>query len=460
MKTILLACLLFAIPAYAQDDLPMPVNAAHYERAELEQMLAPIALYPDAVLSNVLVAATYPLEVVQAARWSEANPGLEGEAAVEAVEDQDWDPSVKALVAFPELLARMNGDLGWMQRLGDAMLAQEDEVMVAVQSLRERAYAANTLDQVQHIVVRRVVHEERPAERIIVIEPADPQIVYVPVYQPTVVYGGWHWPHHRPHVWHLPHHHHYTAGFWWGSGIRYSQSYWFGAFDWHSHAIIVNVNHYHYRPRHPGVRRGFRPPEPPGVWRHNPRHRRGVPYRSVRMPVASPGELHPHPRPTVRTVRARFADAPQQVRTTPQVMPRVRTSPSTGNPKIRVMDDRLQKPVVGRTEPLGSTPRVRAAPTPVESRAAVTPMPRVRQAPRPFASDLPTVDRGRAAGVAPARVAPPRTASPSPRMRTPAPARAVRAAPVAAAPAPNPQQAAPKRATPEPRTRGASEQER
>src|SRR5690606_9466242 len=104
-------------------------DSGDFTAAELDQMLAPVALYPDTVLSHVLIASTYPLEVVQADRWTRENPGLETEAAVAAVENQDWDPSVKALVAFPQVLDRMSADLAWTQRLGDAFLADEGAVM-------------------------------------------------------------------------------------------------------------------------------------------------------------------------------------------------------------------------------------------------------------------------------------------------------------------------------------------
>src|SRR5690625_3640906 len=102
-------------------------------------MLAPIALYPDTVLSHLLIAATYPLEVVQAERWTQRHPGLQGAEAVAAVEDEDWDPSVKAMVAFPHILERMSEDLNWTQDLGDAFLLDEERVLFGIQELRQRA---------------------------------------------------------------------------------------------------------------------------------------------------------------------------------------------------------------------------------------------------------------------------------------------------------------------------------
>jgi hypothetical protein len=121
--------LFVASAAFAQDRVP-------FRQAELDQMLAPVALYPDALLSQMLMASTYPLEVVQAARWSRANPGLKGQSAVDAVERMDWDPSVKSLTAFPQVLSMMDEKLEWTERLGEAFLAQQADVMAAVQELR------------------------------------------------------------------------------------------------------------------------------------------------------------------------------------------------------------------------------------------------------------------------------------------------------------------------------------
>lgn len=180
-----------------------------FSQAELDQMLAPIALYPDVLLSQILVAATYPLDIVEAARWSQANPGLEGQQAVAAVENQPWDPSVKALVAFPQILMRMNDDLNWTQALGDAFLFQEAQIMDSVQGLRQRAYEAGNLNSTENA---RVIRNDR----IIVIEPANPQVVHVPFYDPRVIYGSWWWPGFAPVFWGPPPGIHLNLGFNWG----------------------------------------------------------------------------------------------------------------------------------------------------------------------------------------------------------------------------------------------------
>src|SRR6266700_3345215 len=132
----LLALLLCVSVAFAQTVPPAPRNAAATQQ-ELDQMLAPIALYPDSLLSQIFMASSYPLEVVEAARWSRANPGLKGQEAVAAVEPKDWDPSVKSLAAFPQVLAMMDQQLEWTARLGDVFVAQEPQVMETVQNLRQ-----------------------------------------------------------------------------------------------------------------------------------------------------------------------------------------------------------------------------------------------------------------------------------------------------------------------------------
>ena len=161
---------------------------------QLDQMLAPIALYPDALLSQILMAATYPAEVDEAARWSRDHPNLTGDDAVRAVADEDWDPSVKSLVAFPQVLARMAENPQWMESLGDAFLDQQPQVMDTVQNLRRRADAAGNLRSDDRI---RVV-ESGPT---VVVEYVNPQVVYVPYYDPLVVYGPWWWPAYRPVYW-------------------------------------------------------------------------------------------------------------------------------------------------------------------------------------------------------------------------------------------------------------------
>ncbi len=326
---------------------------------ELDQLLAPIALYPDVLLSQVLMASTYPLEIVAAARWSRNNPGLDGEAAVDAVSNMDWDDSVKSLVAFPDLLARLDEDLDWTQQLGDAYLYQEEDVLGRVQALRNRAYAEGHLRDVERV---RVVREQE----VIYIEPAHPRIVYVPYYNPVVVYGSWPWHAYPPVYWAHPRviygtgRAHTGVVIYWGSPISVSPVFYYSHFDWHRrHIVIVNVNrHVHRRPyygRH--VVDGRR-------WQHDPRHRRNVSYsrRALEQRYRTP-ETRPRSRAsgewTRRSqVRERMAGASEH---------QSRRSPQSSGPSAQRHDDR-NRPAMGsssteRTERRSeqSGPRVRMA---------------------------------------------------------------------------------------------------
>ena len=243
-----------------------------FSQAEIDQMLAPVALYPDSVLSHVLIAATYPLEVVQAARWSRENPGLDGEVAVAAVEYQDWDPSVKALVAFPELLRRMDDDIAWTQRLGDAFLVQEADVVASIQHLRDQAYASGHLRSNEHV---RVVRETK----VIYIEPVRTRTVYVPYYDPRVVYGSWHWSAYPPVYWHHPPRYVSGVSFYWGPAYRIAPTFYFSSFHWsRKQVVVVNHHHHYHRDRHFHSGRDVANYREARHWQHNPHHRRGVNY--------------------------------------------------------------------------------------------------------------------------------------------------------------------------------------
>jgi hypothetical protein len=317
--------LAFAVSTVAAQVPPPPpppaAEAQAFSQAELDQMLAPIALYPDELLSQVLMAATYPLEIVEAARWASAHPGLRGEQAVNAAAGQPWDPSVKSLLAFPQILSMMDQKLDWTQRLGNAFLAQQQQVMDTVQELRRRAYAAGNL---------RSSERERVEEQAgsIVIVPASPQVVYVPYYDPLVVYGPWWWPAYPPVYW-PPWPGYVVApapGFWWGVGVGISFGFFFGAFDWpHHHVVVVHPPPpvYHPPPGHP--------PPAPGMWRHDPGHRRGVPYRTE--PVRREFGQAPRPlaAPPRLEYRGREAPVPRPAPAAP-VRPQVTAPPRTPPP--------------------------------------------------------------------------------------------------------------------------------
>src|SRR5208283_3778793 len=153
---------------------------------QLDNLVAPLALYPDPLLSQVLVAATYPLEVVEANQWLQQNRSLTGTALMDAAKQQNWDPSVQALVAFPDVLARLNQDVRWTTDLGNAFLGQQKDVMAAVQRLRARAQANGKLKSTPQ---ETVTTETQNGQSAITIQPADPQVIYVPTYDPAYIWG-------------------------------------------------------------------------------------------------------------------------------------------------------------------------------------------------------------------------------------------------------------------------------
>jgi uncharacterized protein DUF3300 len=247
--------------------LAAPVQARVYNQAELDALAAPIALYPDSLLSQILMAATYPEEVAEAARWSRANPQLKGEEAVRAAQNEPWDPSVKSLLAFPEVLVRMAESPQWTRELGEAFLNQEPHVMDTVQGLRKRAQTSGHLRDERNSV--------RQEGQDIVIQPAQPNVVYVPYYDPYVVYGPWWWHAYRPVYW-SP---------WYGPPVFVS-SVFFAGFNWpHRHVHVV---------RRPIFVKPTQVHVVPGRWQHRPspsvaavvRQVQRVP-ESARQPIVS-----------------------------------------------------------------------------------------------------------------------------------------------------------------------------
>jgi hypothetical protein len=265
-------------PAAAQQTASAGSTVQSFSQAELDAMLAPVALYPDTVLSHLLIASTYPLEIIKANRWVEEHPGYSAEKALDEVEDMDWDPSVKALVPFPQLLERMSDDIDWTQRLGDAFLGQEAQVMTSIQTLRTKAYASGNLDKQQHI---KVVREEKT----IIIEPASPQVVYLPYYDPQIVYGPWWWRSYPPVYWHVPVGYSVYRGFSWGIGIQIAPGFYFSSFHWPRRQIVVIDHHHHWRD--PYYYRSHQIIEHRNShhWQHNPHHRRGVSYHAGYQPT-------------------------------------------------------------------------------------------------------------------------------------------------------------------------------
>ncbi len=252
-----------------------PSSDKVFKAEELDQMLAPIALYPDALLAQLLMATTYPGEVKEAAAWSKANPKASGDSAVKMVAGKTWDPSVQSLVAFPSVMAMLGDKPEWVQRIGDAFLAQPDEVMASVQKLRKAAKAAGNLESNEQQKV------SVDTQQAIIIEPAQPQVVYVPAYSPSVVYGTWWWPAYPPYYY-PPHPAHYpgyavAVGISWGIRIAAYNSFW-GGCHWHGGGnVYINVNRYNNINVNNRINAGGGRGQ--ANWNHRPEHRGGAPYR-------------------------------------------------------------------------------------------------------------------------------------------------------------------------------------
>jgi hypothetical protein len=256
-------------PAPAQSPPPGAAPAAGakaFSQQELDQLLAPIALYPDALLAQVLMASTYPLEIVAAERWVKANPGLKDKALEDALQQQTWDPSVKSLAVFPQVLTMMSEKIDWTQKLGDAFLAQQKEVMATAQALRAKASAQGSLKDSKE---QKVVTEKVENTTVIKIEPTNPEVVYVPTYNPTVVYGAWPYPSYPPYYYYPPG---YVAGgalLGFTAGVIVGGALW-GNCNWRGGDVNVNVNRYNNFNR-TNISNGN--------WNHNAQHRGAVPYR-------------------------------------------------------------------------------------------------------------------------------------------------------------------------------------
>lgn len=236
---------LAAIPGFAfQTDpsaAPLPVQSAHASKQELQQLVAPIALYPDELVAQILAASTYPDQVVEADRWVQQHSDLKGQALGAEVDKQPWDASVKALVPFPSVLANMDKNLSWTSSLGDAYVNQQQDVMKAVQDMRKRAQKAGNLASSSQENVSKQGDS-------IIVEPADPQVVYVPEYDPWLVYGdplaawpGW-YP--VPGIFYGGP----SVFFGYGFGIGFFGSFGWGwphwGFDWHHREVLFDHNRY------------------------------------------------------------------------------------------------------------------------------------------------------------------------------------------------------------------------
>jgi Protein of unknown function (DUF3300) len=236
---------------------------------QLDSLVAPIALYPDPLLAQTLAASTYPLEVIQLEQWMAKNKDLKGKALADAVEKQNWDPSVQAMAVFPDAVKQLAENVSWSSDLGNAFLAQQSDVMDAVQRMRAKAQGAGNLKTSQQ---QKVESKSVDSKNVIVIEPASPEVVYVPTYNPTVVYGAPIYPY--PPIIYPP----YYGALAFGAGIAIGAAWGHGGWGWGcgwGHGDVnVNVNNKyvnHYNKQN-NIKGGN------NNWQHNPQHRGGAPY--------------------------------------------------------------------------------------------------------------------------------------------------------------------------------------
>jgi hypothetical protein len=259
----------------AQQPAPQPAQAAAsgqtqpsgktFTQKDLDELLAPVALYPDALLAQVFMASTYPLEVVEAARWQKQNASLKDKQLEDALQARTWDASVKSLTAVPQVLTMMNEKLDWTTKLGDAFLAQQEQMLKTVQTLREKAEQAGNLKTSEQMTVKK---ETENNVQVIKIESPKPDVVYVPTYNPATVYGPW-WYSYPPPYYYYPPGYAYGAGLAFATGVFVGAAIW-GNIGWGNNNVNINVNKYN----------NFNKSNiSNGNWNHNVDHRKGAAYR-------------------------------------------------------------------------------------------------------------------------------------------------------------------------------------
>jgi len=267
LSWVIIVMLMIPPGIMAQDSgqIEQPVK---FNKEELAQMLAPIALYPDSLIAPILMASTYPIEVVEAERWLIKYKHLKGNELDRALQEKNWDPSVKSLCHFPEVLYAMSEKLDQTTKLGGAFLSQQDDVMDTIQELRKKAQEQGNLKTTEE---QKIIVEKE----VIRIEPVNPEVIYVPIYNPLYVYGPWWYPAYPPYYWYYPPGPFIAngfIGFGFGIFVGLGISSW-SWFDWHHHHVNIDINktsRFHRFDRRDIDRH---------VWRFDPGHRKGVAYR-------------------------------------------------------------------------------------------------------------------------------------------------------------------------------------
>ena len=378
LAAILLVAGVLALPALAAEEQPPPAGTAPAPKAapaeRLDQLVAPIALYPDPLLMQILMASTYPLEIVQAERWIKERPKLRGAELDKALEAQTWDASVESLTHFPDVLGRMSKNLDWTSELGDVFLAQQADVLDAIQRMRRKANQAGKLESTKQ---QQVVVEKE----IIKIVPADPQIVYVPTYVPQAVYGPPAYPPPYPAMYAYPPGYVATTSLLsFGAGMAVGAAI-SGGCDWGSHEVNVYNN---YGGGGGGGGGGNKNNNNVNIdnsktfnqanvnkqkWQHNPEHRRGVSYQNqqVSQRYAGKGSQGQQTRDQARGYD-RSANAAAQTR--PATNAAAQTRPATGTATRPSSNDATARGAQGKQAPPTTRQSSRPATQQTASRGA------------------------------------------------------------------------------------------
>ena len=372
LQTLFMVMLLWLIlaPGVKGEDYPIASNTSPevsrttaYTPEQLNQMLAPIALYPDQLVTQILMAATYPLDVVEAARWlrKPENAALKGDQLEAALLEQPWDPSVKALILFPDIIEMMDANLQWVGNLGDAFIGQQADVMDEIQRLRQRALAAGTL---QSTPSQTVTAEDN----IVTIEPANPEVVYVPIYDPTYVYGRWPYPDYPPYYF-TPYYYPGTPVIHFATAIFITKNiFFFHHTDFRHRRIHLDDHRFRF------LNRGH-PPIKPGIWAHDPAHRRNVPHHAPGLRSRGRDQI------TVPTAQRPFrgfddnqAGSPSgRGRSSGRIeQQRIPAAPSVTSPLQQIRPDRDRTSGRGRSSGRIEQQRIPAAPS------VTRPLPQIR----------------------------------------------------------------------------------
>jgi hypothetical protein len=372
--------------------LPPPTALDLLSTDELNNLVAPIALYPDPLLSQVLVASTYPLEVVEANQWLQRNSNLRGQDLINAAKQQAWDPSVQALVAVPDALAKLNQDIRWTTDLGNAFLSQEADVMKAVQRMRSQAQSNGRLSSTPQQIVTA---ESQSNNKVVKIMPAEPDVIYVPTYDPFYIWGppvyGFYPPLYYP-----P----YGFGFGVACGLGFFFSDWGGwgnwgwGPNWHNHVIVINnsfFNHHGFYHRPGGDSGG-------GKWTHNPDHRKNVPYKNTDVATrfggrnAVPRSSIAENRPAGRTVDQEQRSAlPRSQSNQNPARERYQSSTQNQSPTTQYREAPQVQRRQNQTQPSYQSPQYRPAPQVQQYRA-----PQIDRAPQVQQYRAPQVQQYRA----------------------------------------------------------------